>query len=85
MNWRMREKCAIWKHTRWHRDGMTEHFIWEKGRRWRIGGWRKVEKRESKTGEKDRKREKLVQHFERNLLKEEAGKSWVGGLDELEN
>ena len=29
---------------------------------------------ESKTGEKDRKREKLVQHLERNLLKEKARK-----------
>ena len=27
---------------------------------------------ESRTGEKDRKREKLVQHLERNLLKEKA-------------
>ena len=39
---------------------------------------------ESRTGEKDRKREKLVQHLERNLLKEKAGKSWGVKICKLE-
>ena len=61
----------------WRKEDAKELEIGEKLKRYF--------KIESKAGEKDRKREKLVQHLERNLLKEDAGKSWVGGSEKFEN